>query len=438
MAHPRILLIAESADPNGTDATLEGWQITRALANVTDTHVVTHARHRTAFEAAGLVHGQDFTAIGARDNVSAIAGSLAESPVALNWAAGAAQSAATAVAYARFEEVLWLQFRDRLRSGEFAVVHRVTPQNAAIPSPIAARLKEIDVPFVLGPITGTLPAPQNFSDARRSLPIKQPWMRYVREAYQFLPGYRSTRGCASAIIIGSREAGQRLPRGFADRSFYIPTSAVDDSRFTKVRTRVATRPIKVLFAGPLTEAKGADMLLEAAAPLVTAGKITLDYVGDGPLAQSMYDTTIRDGLDDGIRLHGPADPMDLQEWMIESDLLALPSVRETNGQTVLEAMSVGLPCAVVDYGTPGDIVTEQTGFLVPPGARHQIIASYRELMHDLWNDPEFIESRTHVARQHVAGLTWAAKANEIAGVYHWLLHQEAPAPRLPMPMRRAG
>jgi glycosyltransferase involved in cell wall biosynthesis len=417
MAHPRILLIAESADPNGSGVALDGWRYASTLAAVADTHLVTHARHRAALEGAGLVHGQDFTTIDSRDDVLALTDALGERHVGA-WATTAAQ----AVAYGRFEDALWLAFRHRLRHGEFDVVHRLTPFNPAIPSTIAVRLKEIGVPFVLGPMNGPLPLPQQFAEATLA---RQPWMRYVREAYQFLPGYRATRGCASAIIVGSRDAADRLPRGFADRCFYIPANAIDANRFTKVRRRVAARPIKVLFVGSLTEAKAADMLLEAAAPLVNAGKVTLDILGDGPMYQPLQDTIVRDGLSEGVRLHGWIAPADLQEWLVEGDVLALPSVRDTNGQTVLEAMAVGLPCAVVDYGAPGELVTEQTGFFVPPGARHEIIAGFRDLLDDLWNDPERIESRTEPARQRVAErLTWDAKATEIANVYRWLLQGE--------------
>src|SRR5690348_3410494 len=59
----KMLLIVEAANPEWASVPLEGWSLSRALAKITDAHVVTHVRNRAAFNRAGLIEEADYTAI---------------------------------------------------------------------------------------------------------------------------------------------------------------------------------------------------------------------------------------------------------------------------------------------------------------------------------------------------------------------------------------
>jgi hypothetical protein len=193
---PRVLIIAEAANPEWTSVPLVGWKLVRALSKVADIHFVTHLRNREAIIRQGLVEGRDFTAI---DN-EAFARRLSKLAEFLGGRSGKGWTTRTALgsfAYYSFEIEVWRQFSERLISREFDLVHRVTPLSPTSPSILAKRLTKIGVPFVVGPLNGGIPWPKNFRNVQYA---EREWLSHFRWLFRILPGYRSTRKYSSAII----------------------------------------------------------------------------------------------------------------------------------------------------------------------------------------------------------------------------------------------
>src|SRR5205823_4660746 len=140
---------------------------------------------------------------------------------------------------------------------------------------------------------------------------------------------------------------EQMPREYRHRCFYVPENAIDPARFAQRPRRQARRageqrPIRVVFIGRLVPYKGADMLIEAAAALVKAGKVAVDILGDGPQMPELKALVAKLGLEEGVRLTGWVDHRQVQQYLAEADLFGFPSIREFGGAVVLEAMAVGV------------------------------------------------------------------------------------------------
>jgi glycosyltransferase involved in cell wall biosynthesis len=430
----RVLLVAEAANPEWVSVPLEGWSHTRAIARLVDAHVVTQVRNRDAFGRAGLAD-HEFTVI---DN-EALARPLSRLAELLRGGKGKGWTTVMALrslAYRSFETMLWERHGPAVRAREYDLVHRVTPLSPTVPSRLATWCRRAGVPFVLGPLNGGVPWPRGFDGARRK---EREWLSYLRGLHRLVPGYRSTRRDAAAILVGSRDTWKQLPERWRDRAVYVPENAIDPARFD-LDSPLAPRadgPLRLAFVGRLVPYKGADMLLDAAAPLLRTGRATLDVFGDGPERATLEQQAASLGVASATHFAGWVPHEQLGTRLRQSDVFAFPSVREFGGAVVLEAMASGLVPVVLDYGGPGELVTQRTGFSLPMGTRAEIVARFRTVLQQVAADPAALAPMRATARRRVAEcFTWDAKARQVLAVYEWVLgKRDKPDFGMPLPDR---
>jgi starch synthase len=425
----RILALAYSCNPDQFSIALEGWSLSRALREHVEARVVTHARNRSDLEKAGWREGREFTAIdpGAIGTWVDRIGETVRRAAKLGttWT-----TAIEAVTYSYFEHLVWQRFGAAIRGGEFDIVHRLTPMSPTVPSPIARLLRGARVPFVWGPINGGVPWPKQFRDVLRR---EGEWFSYLREGHRLLPGYAIARNSAAALVTGSICAWEQM-KGHHDRCIYVPENAIDPDRFNVERPAGSEGPLRIAFIGRIVPYKGADILIEAVAPLIRAGKAVVDVIGDGPEMISLRRRVAEAQIGEGVALHGWVDHREIANRLASSQVFAFPSIREAGGAVVLEAMALGMTPVVIDNGGPRELVSEKTGYRVPLGTRASVVTAFRKTLTMLAASPESVRAIGLRARDRVFRLfTWDVKARQIVQVYRWVLG-EGDKPDFGMPL----
>jgi glycosyltransferase involved in cell wall biosynthesis len=131
-------------------------------------------------------------------------------------------------------------------------------------------------------------------------------------------------------------------------------------------------PVALLAAGRFVKTKGFDDLLTACSLLRKQNlDFTLTLAGDGSLARQLKRQAQRLGLTDLVRFPGFLKHNELSRYMLESDLLVMPSVIAPSGgrdgipNVIMEAYAHGLPVVATDVaGIKEVVVTGETGHLV--------------------------------------------------------------------------
>ena len=426
-SRPKILLIAEAANPQWTSVPLVGWSLAVALRDLADVHLVTQIRNREAILAEGLIEGRDFTAIDSEPLMRPLwkLASLLRRGDGNGWTT---ISAISSLSYPYFEHLVWKRFGPAIRAKEYDVVHRITPLSPASVSSLARKCKAAGVPFILGPLNGGVPWPKGFEADRRR---EKEWLSNLRWLYKLMPGRRRMLKDVAAILVASDRAASEIPAAHRHKTIYIPENAIDPKRFNLTASQDLTPPLRAVFVGRLVPCKGTEMLLEAMAPLLSAGRIRLDIIGSGPLEGVLRDAA--KGLS-AVTFHGWLDHRTVQGVMAQANLLTFPSIREFGGGVVLEAMALGVVPVVCDYGGPAELVTKATGYALPLGSRAEIVKSLRVRLTALCDAPAELPAMGKAAQALVSErFTWAQKARQISEVYDWVTGRR---PDKPDPFQR--
>ena len=149
---------------------------------------------------------------------------------------------------------------------------------------------------------------------------------------------------------------------------------------------------KILFVSRLVSFKSTDKLLELYALLEPNQKLII--TGDGP-DMARLQSKMKNAVFTG-KLTG----RQLSQVFASADVFVFPSITETFGNVILEAMASGLPVVAAKAGGPGDIIQEGvTGFLTPPGDTAAMYDKVTLLLNDPAMHLRIREQALHYASQ---------------------------------------
>lgn len=314
-----------------------------------------------------------------------------------------------------FEFKVWKLFEERLKSGEFDIVHRASPMSPTIPSPMA---KRCPVPFVIGPVQGGLPWPKAFKTEMRR---EGEWMNYFRKAHKYLPYYRSTYKYAAAILAAYSHTMGDIPKPDHDRVIDLTEGGIHPEDYPH-RNFTQNDRSTILFVGRMVPYKQPEVLIRCVERSETLKQHQFVLVGDGPELPRLKALVKELNLENCIMLTGALPYQQVRDWMYKADIFAFPSIREQGGGVLTMASMASTPCVVVDYGGPSCRVPKGCGIKVPLGSVEDITAGFVNALESLVGNHDKIKSFGMAARKFTEKFySWAWKAKKTNEIYEWTL-----------------
>lgn len=138
---------------------------------------------------------------------------------------------------------------------------------------------------------------------------------------------------------------------------------------------------RLITVGRMAPVKNHALLLEAVAELRNDVQVQLDIVGDGSERAAMEKLAHSLGVAGQVRFLGFRN--DVRAHLAHADVFVITSDYEGISIAILEAMRAGLPVVATDVGGIRETVIDgETGIVVPPRARPELVTALRTLAKD--------------------------------------------------------
>ena len=412
---PRVLLICYQCAPEGGSVAMIGWRWFKYLSRECRVRLVTHIRHKHELEPV-LDPGAEVTYI----DTERFAGPL--------WRVANRFLSRSQHVLFMVSNIDFLYFGYKVRrfcrtieaDRQFDICHVPTPVSPVAPH----RFGKMGLPTVLGPLNGGTAAARGFPEITGA---ERMWLFRLRGLSRLFTAWSGTYRHADLVYSANETNDRAIPKKWRFKIRNLSENGVD-----RVADRVPPFPadnrLELLFVGRLVAVKGLTLLIDAMAGLQQP-ELRLRIVGAGPEEGFLRRRITGHGLDPFVEFLGFLPQAALPDLYRSCHLHVLPSIRESGGASILEAMAQGRPSIALDHGGPRSYITAQSGYLLHCENRDQVVADLRTLLDNLIRDKTDLAPMAAVALEHTRlHFTWSDKIRIALDDYAELIQkQTAPA-----------
>ena len=279
-------------------------------------------------------------------------------------------------------------------------------------------LSLLGVPFYYGPLGGGENCPSYLLKNESS---KSKTKEFIRNSLNKMLRFNILSNVmfskARKIFATTEQSAYYINDKFNNKINVFPAIGIALNNSNKVVNNQSNSVIQLLYVGQFIYWKGLQICLDALKVVSDTGvNFKLTLVGKGSeefvLKQKVKDLNLEGNIEWVNWI--PQDELSI--IYKKKNLFLFPSLHDSGGMVVLEAMSLGLPIICLDIGGPGYFVNESVGskISVTNKTYTQVVSEYAEAILELSNDRQLLENKSNNAVHRVSQYTWE---NTIDKVY---------------------
>ncbi|MCJ7751419.1 MAG: glycosyltransferase [Armatimonadetes bacterium] len=139
----------------------------------------------------------------------------------------------------------------------------------------------------------------------------------------------------------------------------------------------------IAYSGRIALEKNLETLIRAFATLVRGGsEAHLVLIGGGPWENECRRVMLSEGVADRVHLTGYLERDGVFDWLADSNAYAFPSLTDTQGVAVLEAMALGCPPVALRSGAVEDVIRDATDGLMVEATAESLAEGLAKVLGD--------------------------------------------------------
>lgn len=178
-----------------------------------------------------------------------------------------------------------------------------------------------------------------------------------------------------------------------------------------------------LVAGRMIYRKGLDFLFDALTRIPAETEYQVRIVGDGPELEHLRRRCVENqNLSKHVNCMGAIPYVKMEKEYTSADVFIMPSIRETTGTVLLEAMSKGIPVITINKFGGATLFDENTGWLYEGNTKEEYIENLKKAILECITSPDEVVRRGKNARMKAEKYTWQEKNKKYQEIYLKLLN----------------
>lgn len=259
----------------------------------------------------------------------------------------------------------------------FDYIHQVTLGDFRLINP-AWKLK---CKFIFGPVGGAQLTPKSLKMYINADDKSEQKRERINKIIKSLPSYRKALNHSYLILAANPETQEYLQKCIKDsgKCSLLTENGVNADQIHGIPEKVDHDKVVLLWSGRMIKRKGLNFLLEVLQLVKTEKSYILKLVGGGPEKSNLEKQASELKLKEKIEFVGKVSYEEMQHLYSSSDVFVFPSLRETTGTVLFEAMVNGLPVVTFNQNGAALLVDSNCGIKV------DVINDLSKVKHDFAN-----------------------------------------------------
>jgi glycosyltransferase involved in cell wall biosynthesis len=389
----RVLLSAYACEPGMGSEQGVGWHWATELALLGhEVHVITRSNNRSKIDKA-MAHAP----------VAGLRFYYYDLPSWAKWWKRGPQG--VHLYYSLWQRGAYRLARHLIEGVKFDLVHHLTFGVFRQPS----FMGRLGLPFVVGPLGGGDTTPPLL---RRAIGKSNAFQERLRDVSNHLafwnPSVAAMLRQATLILCKTPETLAMLPAVYRAKCRVRIEIGMEPERILHESTDTAGNA-DFLYAGRLFYVKGLHLALKAFFAIkIDHPAATFALIGAGPDEAWLKKLSATLGIQDSVRWLGPVPHEEIWSHYRRYTAFVFPSLRDSSGNVLLEAMSQALPVICLDTGGPGALVSPSCGIKVPVENRSEqdVVRDLAAAMQLLAGNPEIRAQMSRRALEFAKASSW--------------------------------
>lgn len=258
---------------------------------------------------------------------------------------------------------------------------------------------KLGIPMIWGPVSGgeNIPDPIKIEMSKKEK-IVECVRRLSQRVALITPSIRKTMKKSKYILVTTEETKDKIPQKYHSKTNIVSAIGIEKIPVINPQDKEGGK-VSIIMAGRLIYWKAFDFGVKAF--LLIANKypnVELHILGDGNKKESLKKLSGK-YLDKQIFFEPKIAHDEIFDFYQNFDIFLNTTLRDSGCMTMMEAMSVGLPCVCISTGGPKVLAKDMAFSQVEPACNEKVIAEISMKLEQLISDSSFRNEISELSRK---------------------------------------